>query len=63
MANDYCYYQQSTKPPIHNSMSLYGIDPRLISSQNYLELPMEELNNHVLKLSGNKELKVFGATC
>lgn len=62
MTNDYYYYQQSTKPLIHNSMSLYGIDLRLISPQNYLELPMEELNNCVLKSSGNKELKVFGAT-
>lgn len=37
-----------------------GIDPKVIHPENYLELPMEELNNYVLRLNGKLELKVIG---
>lgn len=44
-------------------MFSYGIDPIVISSQNYLELPMEELKNCVLKLNVvsflNKAFKII----
>lgn len=34
----------------------------VISSQNYLALPVEELTNCILKLNVKIELKVIGAT-
>lgn len=47
---------------IHHNMFSHGIDPKVISPQNYLEFPMEELDNCALKLNGKMELKVIRVT-